>query len=51
MTNKLLNDSDEAIMKTALEPILNDFLLPPSHDFYHYTSGDGFMKIVDDQRL
>ena len=51
MTDKLLSDGDEAIMKSSLTPILDDFLLPPSHDLYHYTSGDGFMKIVEDKRL
>ena len=51
MNEVLLNENDEAIMKSALEPVLANFLIPPNHDLYHYTNGDGFLGIVKDQKL
>ena len=51
MDHMLLNDNDEAIMKEALAPILAQFLQPPLHDLYHYTTGDGLLGIVKDQKL
>ena len=51
MTSKLLNLRDEEIMRMALEPLLAEFLTEPSQDLFHYTTGDGFLKIIESKKL